>query len=82
VTYSAIRPIDRDDPGARIRVEYDPDMSMCAILTEEVVLPERVLRADAQHVEAFGSLCLNRADIEWLAARLGELLLEMPHDPT
>ena len=77
----SLRPLDPEDPGARLRVEYPlpgETGTHYAVISEERVLPEAIMRVDAHHVDAHGSIWLSRDDIAWLHAQLGALLLEMP----
>lgn len=78
--FARLRPVDSTDPGARLRVEFPADDStdMAAVVADERVLPERVHRTDAVHVESLGALWLYRADVEWLRDTLTELLEVMP----
>lgn len=72
-------PVDKHDPGARLRVEFPGDEgSGCAVFADERVLPEAVLKPDASHVESFGAMWLDRAGAEWLYAVLAELIPLMP----
>lgn len=60
------------DPGARIRLEYDPDWGN-AILSDEDVHPEQVSNPDARHVTVLDSLDLTTTGMRWLATATAEL---------
>lgn len=56
----------RDDPGSRIRVDYDPDDTGAFIVADENVLPEHTQNPDARRVQAIGGIELDSGSARWL----------------
>lgn len=76
---AAPRDIDR---GWRLRVEL-PDDDGFVDVVEEQVLPERVMRPDANHVRASnGTVRLNLEEARWLRDRLDEVIPELERRQT
>jgi len=80
-------------PGARLRLQCNPEDDGIATLAEEDTLPEQVDNPDANHVTISDHLSLTPDDVRWLIAVLPELLAAMtapalptiqlePEDPT
>jgi hypothetical protein len=67
-----IRPADPQagDPGCRLRVVRE-EMGNIDVYDEQV-LPERVLRPDANRVTPLGHLTLTEDEAQWLCATLAE----------
>lgn len=60
------------DPGARLRIDYDPDFGN-AILSDENVHPEQAKNPDANHVNVLASIQMTPACARWIAETMSEL---------
>jgi hypothetical protein len=56
----------KDDPGSRIRVDYDPDDTGAFVVADENVLPEKTLDANCIRVQAVGNINLDLESARWL----------------
>lgn len=56
----------KDDPGSRIRVEYDPDDTGVFLVSDENVLPEKTFDPDARRVQALSNINLDHQAARWL----------------
>jgi hypothetical protein len=63
----------KDDPGSRIRVDYDPDDTGAFIVADENVLPEETHNPDARRVQAIGNINLDNDVVRWMRDVLIEL---------
>lgn len=63
----------KDDPGSRIRVEYDPDDTGAFIVADENVQPEHTFNPDARRVQALGNINLDHSVVRWLRDTFTEL---------
>lgn len=87
--YVALRPIEDIEPGCRLRLEFpaeeieelDELIGACAVLAQELTLPEKVLDPRARRVEREAHILLRRDDLVWLRAQLDELIAQMPTEP-
>jgi hypothetical protein len=62
------------DQGWRLHVSFEDDEGYLEVV-EEQVLPERVTRADANHIRASnGHIRLNPDECRWLIERLTEIM--------
>ncbi len=59
-----------DDPGMRLRVEYDPDGSGDFEIVDEKVLPEKVHDPDCQRRQELAHIALDYDTVDWLADTL------------
>lgn len=65
------------DRGWRLHVSMEDDEGF-VVFSEEQVFPERVMRADANHIRAEnGHVKLDLADARWLRERLDEIIPEL-----
>lgn len=72
------QPIDR---GWRLRVEYDPDYSGRVAIVEEQVLPECVLKIDANRIRAEnGRVELDLDEARWMRDQLSLVIERMARD--
>lgn len=63
----------KDDPGARIRVDYDPDDTGAFVIADENVLPEKTYEPNCFLVQALANINLDDALARWLRDALIEL---------
>ncbi len=63
----------KDDPGARIRLEYDPDDTDAFCVCDENVFPEKTFDPDALNVQQLACINLDDASATWLRDKLIEL---------
>lgn len=64
---------EKDDPGSRIRVEYDPDNTGAFCVSDENVVPEKVLDPDVYRVQTLACISLDFTSARWLRDALIEL---------
>lgn len=70
----------KDDPGSRIRVDYDPDNTGAFCISDENVLPEKTLDPDCVRVQALGSIDLDFSAARWLRDALVDLCIVLDAD--
>lgn len=63
----------KDDPGSRIRVDYDPDDTGAFEVTDENVLPEKTHDPNCIRVQALANISLDDTSARWLRDALIEL---------
>lgn len=63
----------KDDPGSRIRVDYDPDDTGAFVVADENVLPEKTHDANCIRVQAIATVNLDNSAVRWLRDTLIEL---------
>lgn len=63
----------KDDPGMRVRVDYDPDDTGAFCIADEHVLPEKVLDPDCHRVDQIGNISLDIESAQWLRDTLIDL---------
>lgn len=63
----------KDDPGSRVRVDYDPDDTGVFVLADENVLPEKTHDPDCIRVDALATINLDHTSVRWLRDQLIEL---------
>jgi hypothetical protein len=63
----------KDDPGSRIRVEYDPDGTGDFVLADENVLPEKTFDPNCIRVQAIANVSLDNDSVRWLRDTFDEL---------
>lgn len=64
---------ERDDPGSRLRLEYDPEGTDAFCLADENVLPEKTFDENAQRVVSVACIELDRDAVRWARDALIEL---------
>lgn len=57
---------EKDDPGSRIRVDYDPDNTGAFCISDENVLPEKTFDPDCIRVQALANVSLDFETARWL----------------
>lgn len=67
----------KDDPGARLRIEYDPGDTQVFCISDENVLPEKIDDVDAHHVETLATVEIDRPAARWLRDTLVELCKQL-----
>lgn len=63
----------KDDPGARLRVDYDPDGIGNFVLADENVLPEKTHDPNCTRVQAIANVDLDHDSARWLRDAFVEL---------
>ena len=63
----------KDDPGSRLRVDYDPDDTGAFCVSDENVLPEKTLDPNCIRVETLANIELDHASARWLRDAFIEL---------
>ncbi len=56
----------KDDPGSRLRIDYDPDDTGAFEVCDENVLPEKVDDQNCNRVNAIANVSLDRASARWM----------------
>jgi hypothetical protein len=68
------------DPGARLRVDYDPDDTYAFVLADETTLPEHVYNVNARNVKTIANVSLDHNTVRWLRDTLSELLVQLDEE--
>lgn len=69
-----------DDPGARVRVDYDPDDTGAFVLADENTLPEHIYNVNANNVKTLANISLDHNLVRWLRDTLSELLVQLDEE--
>lgn len=72
---------EKDDPGSRLRVDYDPDDTGAFCVSDENVLPEKTLDPNVYRVDTLACVNLDFDSARWLRDALVALCeqLEAEH---
>lgn len=57
---------EKDDPGSRLRVDYDLDDTGAFCVSDENVLPEKTLDPNCIRVDTLANIELDRTSARWL----------------
>lgn len=71
---------EKDDPGMRLRVDYDPDDTGAFCVADECVLPEKTFDPDCRRVQALANVSLDDDSAVWLRDTLIELCAQIEEE--
>jgi hypothetical protein len=57
---------EKDDPGSRLRVDYDPDDTGAFVVADENVQPEKTFDPNCYRVQTLANVELDRHSARWL----------------
>lgn len=72
----------KDDPGSRLRVDYDPDDTGDFVVADENVLPEKTFEPNCFRVQALANISLDHSSARWLRDAFIDLCKHLDEEPT